>query len=162
MEDWVQIDGFPEYSVSDQGNVRHDRFDRLVHPRANQYGSVYVGLQNHGVQYCRSLPLIVAEAFIPQGVATFDTPINLSGDRFDCRVENLMWRPRWFARKYNQQMKDPYSDSIMEPIRCVETGEYFPTSFEAAVRYGLLDAEVVGSINYMTTTWPTYLRFELG
>jgi len=161
MERWVGIEEFPKYSVSDHGRIRQDDFDRLIHPRANQYGGVYVGLQRYGVQHVRSLPLIVAHTFIPQGVATFDTPINLNGDRFDCHVDNIMWRPRAFARKYNHQFKEPYFRTIEDRVWCIETGERFPNSFTAACRYGLLDSDVVASIEYMTYAWPTYQRFEL-
>lgn len=161
MEEWVPIKGFPNYSVSDAGNVRQDNFDRLIHPRANQYGGVYVGLMSHGVQYCRSLPLIVAEAFLPQGLANFDTPINLNGDRFDCRVENLMWRPRAYARKYNHQFKEPYFDHIPDPVRVKHTRKKYANSFEAACRFGLLESEVIKSIVYVTYAWPTYQLFEL-
>lgn len=161
MEEWVTIRDFPKYSVSDQGRVRQDDFDRLIHPRQNQYGGVYVGLMKHSVQHVRSLPLLVAETFLDRGLATFDTPINLDGDRWNCHVDNLMWRPRWFARKYNNQFKERFFRAIDEPVRCVETSERFPNSLMAGCRYGLLESDVVGSIENMTYAWPTYQRFEL-
>lgn len=161
MEDWVVIQEFPMYSVSDLGRIRQDNHDRIIQPRANQYGGVYVGLMSHGVQSVRSLPLLVATYFLERGLASFDTPINLDGDRWNCEAANLMWRPRSFARKYNRQFKEGPWVSILEPVRCKETRERFPTSFEAACRYGLLEHDVVAAIEHMTYAWPTYQTFEL-
>lgn len=161
MEEWVVISEFPKYSVSDHGRIRRDDFNSIIHPRMNQYGGVYVGLMEYGIQHVRSLPLLVAHTFIPRGLDAFDTPINLNGDRFDCHTDNIMWRPRAFARKYNHQFKERYGGGIEERVRCLETGEWFPNTFVAACRYGLLESDVVGSIEYMTYTWPNYQRFEL-
>jgi len=115
----------------------------------------------NGVQVNRSLPLLVASAFIKKDVDTFDTPINLNGDRADCRADNLMWRPRWFARRYNRQFKSAPLFRIDDPVYCVDTEELFPNSFEAACRYGLLESDVVKSIELMTYAWPTYQIFEV-
>ena len=153
MEVWVPIEGFPKHSVS--------TYEHIIQPRFNQYGGVYVGLMQQGVQVNRSLPLLVALHFLERGLDSFDTPINLNGNRADCRAENLMWRPRWFARKYNKQFKEPYPYPIDEWVRCVESGERFENSFVAATRYGLLESEVVQSVEIMTYTWPSYQTFEL-
>lgn len=161
MEEWVRIKGFPKHSVSDLGQVRYDTHEHLIQPRVNQYGAAYVGLMQNGVQVNRSLSLLVANAFLVRGGASFGTAINLNGDRMDCRVDNLMWRPRWFARKYNAQFKEAYPYRIEDRIRCLQSGERFRNSFEAACRYGLLESDVVASIDYMTYTWPTYQVFEL-
>lgn len=163
MEEWRIIPDFPKYSVSNYGNVRQDDFDRIIHPRQNQYGGVYVGLMRQVVQHSRSLPLLVADMFIPRpsGLEKFDTPINLNGDRFNCHVDNLMWRPRWFARMYNHQFKERYPGHIPDPIRCRDTGDRFHNSFDAGCAYGLLEWDVVKSIDLMTYAWPTYQVFEL-
>lgn len=161
MEEWAPIRDFPRYLVSDHGQVMHEDLERLINPRMNQYGGVYVGLMRYGVQHARSLPLLVAHAFLDRGLDNFDTPINLNGDRFDCHVENIMWRPRAFARRYNQQFKERYPGAYDEPVRCLDTGERFPDTLRAACRYGLLESDVVASITYMTYAWPTYQQFEL-
>jgi hypothetical protein len=114
-----------------------------------------------GMQYHRSVPLLVANAFIPRQFEPYDTPINLNGDRWDNRVENIVWRPRWFAIRYNQQFRNPYMFPILDPVKEVKTGEIYENSFEAAMKYGLLESDLVLSILNHTVVWPTYQEFEI-
>lgn len=159
VENWKPIELFSGYSVSDQGNVRADRTERLLSLNVNQYGVLQVGLMRNGRQFHRSVPLLVAKAFLPPVGGPFDTPINLNGDRSDNRVENLAWRPRWFAIKYNRQFRYPYESPILLPIVDLKTGELSENSLECAKRYGLLEIDLVMSILNRTYVWPTYQEF---
>ena len=85
-----------------------------------------------GEQRHRSVPLLVAKAFIPQPPGPFDTPINLDGDRHNNHIHNLAWRPRWFAIKYNQQFRYPYKILFEAPVVELEHGEVSENSFECA------------------------------
>lgn len=158
---WKQIDGFDNYSVSNFGRIRTNWSERILVTYANQSGLVQVGLMLNGKQYHRSVPLLVAKAFIPQPSGPFDTPINLDGDRHNNHIDNLVWRPRWFAIKYNKQFVEPYENSIDESIEDVKTGEISANSLECAKRYGLLENEIILSILNNTYVWPTYQRFRV-
>lgn len=158
---WQSIENFPEYSVSSYGRVRADRSGRILALSMNQYGLVQVGLMRGGVQYHRSVPLLVAKAFIPEPPGPFDTPINLNGDRRNNHVDNLAWRPRWFAIKYNQQFRWPYHNSIMAPVVNLKTGEISENSLECAKENGLLEEDLVLSILNRTYVWPTYQEFGI-
>ena len=68
----------------------------------NQYGVVFVGLFNRG-QHKKGVARLVAQAFIERNFPAYNTPINIDGDRWNNSVNNLAWRPRWFAVKYNRQ-----------------------------------------------------------
>lgn len=127
----------------------------------NQHGVTHVGLTKNRVQYRRSVTLLVATAFLAEFYKeTFDAPINLDGDRSNNRVENLVWRPRWFAVKYHQQFKDNTRRGFLTPIRETKTGEEFESSWEAAIKYGLLDREILLATINNTYVWPTYQRFQ--
>jgi len=128
-ENWKTIRFFPDYSVSDHGRIRADRSGRLLSLNLNQYGLLQVGLMKGGRQYHRSVPLLVARAFLPEVRGPFDTPINLDGDRQNNHIDNLVWRPRWFAVKYNQQFRYPYENHISLPIVDLKTGEISDNSF---------------------------------
>lgn len=160
-EEWVAVEHFPGYSVSPLGQVRKDSTGRVLHTRINQYGVPYVGLMRNWKQCIRSLPRLIAVAFIPQPNEVFDTPINLDGDRTNCHVDNLAWRPRWYAIYYVNQFKDRYDSPIDAPIRDADTDEEYPNSLTAACANGLLEREVVLSILNYTLTWPTYQQFVL-
>lgn len=158
---WSVIEGFENYSVSNFGRVRSNWSERILVAYPNQSGLVQVGLMLNGKQYHRSVPLLVAKAFIPQPSGPFDTPINLDGDRHNNHVDNLAWRPRWFAIKYNKQFKEPYENHIPEPIEDIKTGEVSEDSLECAKRYGLLENEIVMGILNNITVWPTYQKFKV-
>lgn len=160
-EFWKEIDHFPDYSVSNYGRVRTDRTDRILSLSPNQFGVVQVGLMRDRIQYHRSVPLLVAKAFLPIKPGPFDTPINLNGDRNDNHVDNLAWRPRWFAVKYNRQFRYPYPNPINSEIAEVKTGEISKNSFDCSTRYGILEEDLVISIHNRTYVWPTYQEFRV-
>lgn len=161
MSEWVPVQGFPEYSINSEGQIRRDKNRRLLVPRYNQYDVPYVGLMRGWQQCSRSLPRLVATTFLASPTDIFNTPIQLDGNPRNCRVDNIMWRPRWYAVKYKRQFEERYRSPINEPIHAVDQYEKFPNSFEAGVRYGLLEEEVVLSIVNNTPAWPTYQEFEL-
>jgi len=161
MARWKRINNFPDYSVSDKGDIRNDRTDRILSQSQNQSGVMHVGLMMNGIQYHRSVALLVAKAFLPNHDEPYDTPINLNGDRTDNHVDNLRWRPRWYAIKYNQQFYHPYPHHIANPVYDIKTGVVSNNSFECACQYGLLEEEVVKSILYRTYAWPTYQEFAV-
>lgn len=161
-EVWDIIPWFPAYQVSDLGRVRKKDSEKIMAQRSNQYGVVAVSMtDSSGLQRRRSVALMVANAFVPRDRDAFDTPICVNGDRSDCRAVNLLWRPRWFAVKYNRQFRHPYHNPINREICDIATGEIFPNSFEAARAFGLLEKDVVLSIMNYTFTWPTYQQFEM-
>lgn len=157
---WSVIPEFPDYSVSTEGEIRNNETERVLRPTANQSGLAQVGLMKDGRQYKRGVALIVAKAFIEQPNDRFNTPINLNGDRMDNRVDNLEWRPRWFAVKYHQQFHNDLR-GFDRPIEDVATGEQFETSWEAATKYGLIDREILMATLNRTHVWPTYQKFRV-
>lgn len=160
-EYWASIDLFPDYAVSDHGRVRSKRTDRILSLNPNQFGVIQVGLMRDGVQHHRSVPLLVAKAFLPYIPGPFDTPINLDGDRQNNHISNLVWRPRWFAIRYNRQFRYPYENHIDAPIIDLKTGLISENSFECSKRYGLLEKDLVLSILNRTYVWPTYQEFGI-
>lgn len=161
--EWRPIQGFPGYSVNTLGQVRKDSSGRVMHVRENEYGVPYVGLMRDGDPYqsVRSLPRLVAKEFVPQTNPIWDTPINKDGDRTNCSVDNLEWRPRWYAVLYAKQFNERYDHPIDEPVRDIETDEEFDNSLHAACHYGLLEREVVLSILNNIPAWPTFQKFAV-
>lgn len=165
MEDWFNLedDGFPNYAVSDLGVVRNIRSGRLLRQSSNQSGVRKVGLINSvdGHQYTVSVALLVAKAFIPPPPnIRFTTPINVDGSRGNNYAGNLMWRPRWFAVKYHQQFHNDLRGFDV-PIIEVRTGEEFDTSWDAAIKFGLLDREIAIATLNRTYVFPTGQTFRV-
>lgn len=155
MEQWRIILDFPRYEVSTYGRVRNRDTGRIMRMNQNQSGLLYVGLVEQGVQHILSVPRLVAHAFVMREYGPFDTPINLDGDRLNNHVDNLMWRPLWFARRYNRQFVNRYKYPILRPIEDLQTGDVFEDTLHVAITYGLLEEDVVTAIKHKTNVWPT-------
>lgn len=161
MEDWRAITEFPGYSVSTLGRVRNNASHKFMTKLRNQRGSVYVSLMDGNTQRKRGLSLLVANAFIIEyRTDAFDTVINLNGDRNDNRLDNLMWRPRWFAMRYFDQFERETYTGYQGPVVDDETGEYYCSTWEAATACGLLNHDVICSVIQSTEVWPTLQHFH--
>lgn len=160
MEEWRPIVNFPGYWVSSYGRVRGPH-DHILAQVRNQQGINYVGLMRDGSQHKRSVAVLVAEAFLPDPMPkAFDTPIHLDGNKANSRIENLMWRPRWFAVKYHQQFHNGQR-GFDKPIQETNSGEIFKTSWDAAIRFGLIDRDILTATLNNTYVWPTYQYFRV-
>lgn len=157
---WRQIPNFSNYSVSSEGFVRNDESGRTMAMSVNQSGIVYVRLTKNCVQQARAVSLLVAAAFIQERLnASFDCAINVDGDRFNNRAVNLVWRPRWFATKFFRQLDEAHFDDHY-PIEELNTLEYFDNPWDAAYKYGLLQADILLSVCNGTMVWPTRQKFR--
>jgi hypothetical protein len=161
MEEWKELDAFPDYAVSTSGEVKRISTGRILAHKVNQYGVVYVGLMRAYKQRQRSVALLVANTFLERPSSRMDTPINLNGDRHDNRLENLAWRPRWYAVYYNRQFKAPYENPINESIIDLGSREIYRDSWQCAIANGLLERDVVLSILNRTLTAVTYQQFDV-
>jgi len=162
IELWSEIPSFENYSISNYGAVRNSRGDLLSTGR-NQQGVLYVQLWRGGKPYNRAIAPIVANAFLQEPPHhSWDTPIHLNGNRVDVSVENLMWRPRWFAIDYHQQILL----ASQNKVRDVLTREA-DTIKAMCMRFGLLPAKVfeqaadyTNEIHSIFGVWPTGQMFE--
>lgn len=164
MEDWVSLEtlGFPDYELSDMGRVRNTRSRRLLKMSANQEGIIRVGLmrREEGRQVTVSVIRLVARMFVPGRSEPFNTPIQLNGDRTDLRARNIMWRPRGFAVLFYRQF-EMFPEPIMrDPIYDVKTGHCYNNTREAATKLGLLETDIVDSVNLGSPCFPTWDIFS--
>lgn len=160
MERWVPLLGYPGYSASDLGRIRNDLRSSILTPVKMRSEYVYVGLVKDGVQVKRAVGRLIAETFLPPPERqTFDTPIHLDGKLDNCKVENLVWRPRWFAVKHIIQFRRPLP-YYPDPIREKKTGELFEDCWDAVIHYGLLYMDLVLSIDRKTYVFPTMQSYE--
>lgn len=161
QEEWAPIEDFPGYEISTQGRVITTATDHIKVATQNQFHVPSVLLAKAGQYYRRSVPLLVASTFIPKPAKHFDTPINLNGDRMDNRVENLAWRPRWFAIRYHQQFSEDYIPAYSKPVQDAHTLQMYENTHHAAIENGLLDTEVWLAILNRTVTFPTNQKFQM-
>jgi len=112
-------------------------------PSLNNRGIPTVGLYDGPKQYRRSVPVLVAEAWIENEYDDhFDTPTHLNGDRLDCRVYNLVWRPRWFAIEFHKTIIHNQFPNWTAPVEIIQTNEVFENPWACAMTHGLLQMDI--------------------
>lgn len=136
-DEWRPIFGFDGWSISPQGNVKNETTGRVLTTRLNRQGFRMVNLLQDNKLRTRSVARIVAESYLedPRNEA-YNSLIHLDGNRGNCSVDNIVWRPRWYAVRYHQMFdREPYKLSVY----IEETEEIFDTLREACMVYGLVE-----------------------
>lgn len=160
MEEWVPLLGYPGYSASSLGRIRNDRRERVltVVQLPTTYG--YVGLIKDGRQVKRAVSKLIGETFLPKPPQpNFNTPIHFDGNLSNCCVDNLDWRPRWFAMKHTMQFRRELP-TYPDPVRELKSEEIFDTAWDAVFRFGLLYMDLILSIYNKTYVFPTMQSYE--
>jgi NUMOD4 motif len=162
LETWEIIEEFPDYMVSDLGRVANRSTGQLLTMSLVQYGVPTVGLMRDDKQHRRSVPMLVAKTFLPAPPREdFDTPIHLDGNRSNCKADNLMWRPRWFAIRFHRERRIGQYEEWPVLVQNQNTGEVFRSIKECARVYGLLETELHLGIANKEPVFPegAYFRF---
>jgi hypothetical protein len=162
-EVWAEIPDFPKYVVSNLGRVMNIRTENVVKEQLTPQGIVYVPLYG-GPEKTKSVKLLVARAFLDYGEydpKVFDTPINKDGDKTNNRVDNLAWRPRWFAVKYSRQFLIVNPNSHVGPVYDTATNMMYDNVYIVATTFGLLMRHVYRSTYAETPVFPTKQIFTI-
>jgi len=160
MERWVPLLGYPGYSASTQGRIVNDTTLHVLTVLDQPNKRPFVKMYKDGVQVSRNLAKLICDAFLPTpSNPTFTTPIHFDGDLTNCKLDNLAWRPRWFALEHTEQFRKElpsYPDPVME----LRTEEVFDNSWAAVLRYGLLYMELIKAIRLQTYVFPTMQQYR--
>lgn len=179
-ERWIDIPEFPDYEISDHGNVFSKRNNQPLALSFNTRGHVKVNFSSEGTIHTRSVRVLVAEAFVdvPDDPYTLSEEffgdlladhtnrgtdldvINLDGDPRNNHYTNLAWRPHWFAWKYARQFHVPTPDEYNVPVLNTLTGEAFNNVMEAGVRNGELWEYVYNSAITSRPVYPSGAVYE--
>lgn len=144
-ERWETLDEFPDYAVSEFGEVHNIKTGMPRKTSINQQGIVKISLYQGRELITRSVAVLVAESFVEGRSHFFNTPIHLDGDRENCRADNLMWRPRWFAVQYHRQFQSPDFHRMDVHIEELTTGKEYHSVKDACVALGLYYQDVYRS-----------------
>ncbi len=108
-EEWKEIEGYPDYEVSDQGRVRSLKWGKTkvlkgyLNSTLPGRGYLQVKLIGEGVRHHRLVNRLVALAFLPNPEAKATVAHN-DGSRLNNRVGNL----RWATPPENQADRGPH------------------------------------------------------
>lgn len=160
--DWETLEEFPQYAVSNFGEFVNMRTDRDVNPSRNQMGHAKVTLVSERQQYTRSVAQLVAQAFVPRNEEDvhFDTPIHLDGDLMNCMADNLMWRPRWYAIRYQKQFQFEDFHNDQGHRQELNSGDIYTSMKEVCTTNGLYYYDVIKSCVEETFVPITFQEFR--
>lgn len=125
-EQWAEIEGFPDYAVSNHGNVMSLRFNRLLKPRGNSYDLYRVTLYNNRQAKEFYVHHLVAAAFIDGYI--HGKQVRHRGDKEDNNVYNLKFAEN---QRLGRLIKNPPKPSFRR-ILIVETGNVYKSIHDCA------------------------------
>ena len=143
METWKTIKDFLDYEVSDLGNIRNIKTQKILKPykcyylKKPGYEKYNVKLFKNKKGHDKSIHQLVARAFLkipeknPDGTILDSKTLQVNhkdGNTSNNKLSNL----EWVDSGYNNRARE-----IAKPIKCIETNEIFPCAFYAAKKYGL-------------------------
>ena len=99
MEVWRPIEDFPNYEVSNFGQVRNCRTGKVLKPVDNTYGYLRVHLYQNGEKKWIYIHKLVALAFIPNPMDLVEVN-HRDENKLNNRVENLEWVTRQQNNSY--------------------------------------------------------------
>lgn len=98
---WKEIKDFPNYSVSDSGEVKNNKTGRILKKALNQDGYEIVQLWNNGKGTTKRVHRLVLEAFKPIENTNYEVN-HLDRDRTNNNLNNL----EWVSSKQNIHYRD--------------------------------------------------------
>ena len=146
-EIWKTVDDFPNYEVSNLGNVRNKKTGHFMKQTIGREGS-YLGvyLSNNGKENTQRVHRLVAEAFLGKHPGLMVNHID--GNKLNNHLDNLEWctakENNNHAIKIGLNKPGAYQK---RPIRIVETGEIFDGVVECAEAVGGDFRNVYRSLN---------------
>lgn len=160
---WHELEEFPDYAVSEQGDIANIKTGMPRKLSINGQGIVKITLYNEQKQLVtRSVARMVAEAFVQRpDLDAFDTPIHMDGELTNCRADNLVWRPRWFAIKYHKQFRNAEFHAARGVFIDLDTEEVYDSIKDICVRNGVFWQDVIKCVTEETFVFPTWQKFRL-
>lgn len=126
QEIWKDIPDFETYQVSNLGQVRNKKRDRLLTAHPSARGYMHVGLYKDDKRINVYVHRLVAAAFLERGDENLEVN-HIDGDKSNNRVDNLEWCTRSDNTKHAFKigLKQPPINGSAIGVEIVETGEKF-------------------------------------
>lgn len=152
MEIWKEVEGFPNYKVSNLGRVKSKHKNYIKATRIKNSGYEMTDLYNNGKQKTVMIHRLVAKNFIPN-LEGKETVNHKDGNKLNNRVDNLEWMT------FSEQNKHFYASGLKseknikkavkamneanyKKIRCINDGIIYISISEAARKTGVSTSQI--------------------
>src|ERR1700754_2986850 len=151
-EIWVKVEDFPQYMISNLGNIHH--VDRIS-PRnlsINHQGFPVLTLwrENNPTRYLRQVNQLVAQAFLPPPEQHPKYPLNsvwhIDGNFLICSADNLKWDRRDRVLEWNDMQRSGEPKCRTPKVMDNRTGIIYENAYEAGMATGEIETAVIGHI----------------
>jgi hypothetical protein len=154
MVEWRIVSEYPNYSVSNHGDIRNDLTDRVLKKQLVRNGYQHVVLCDTDGHHSKSVHRLVAKEFVdnPRGC---DMVNHIDGDKSNNCAENLEWctQSENMKHAYRMGLQKPIRTQIeyslsraaekrKRPVRNIETGVCYPSIKECAEAEGIVHSAV--------------------
>ena len=168
MDEWRPITRFPNYQISNNGDVVNITTGRKLKPIRESTGYSHVTLCDNGQQYQTSIHRLVAQEFIanPDNKPMVN---HIDGDKSNNHVGNLEWctPSENMQHAYRTGLQKPIASQIRsslaksaevrrKPVRNLDTGAEYPSIAECAKAENLQHS----AISFHLTGKAKHPRFE--
>lgn len=152
MEIWKVINGFPNYSVSNEGHIKNNKTGKILSPCTDTNGYLLVGLYREGKRSTKRIHKLVAEAFIQNPLNLHDVN-HKDGNKSNNHETNLEYCTRSYnmlhsSRTLGKKPRKPY----VKPVVCIESGETYANIETAAKAVGRSSMAIRKCLNGQTKT----------
>ena len=117
---WAKVEGFENYLISENGDLKNTKTGKLLKPRYYRDGYMYYRLsKSRKEQKDIRIHRLVAMAFIPN-VHNLETVNHIDGNKENNHVSNLEWsdRSKQLYHAYELGLKKPMAGTLHTSSKC--------------------------------------------
>ena len=143
MTQFRDIEGFPNYIVSNEGDVINKESGKCLKPHQITGGYLEVQLSKDGKSYHKRLHRIVASSFCLKEVEA--TEVNhIDGNKANNRADNLEWvtKSENMNHAYRTGLQRTTRNGKVRSVVCLNDGKSFGTISEASEYYGVSKSQI--------------------
>jgi frataxin-like iron-binding protein CyaY len=146
MEEWKVLVNYPNYSVSNLGNIKNNKKNKLLNPSIHKSGYLMVQIFKDYIRKSLRLHRIIAEAFLDDFDETKYID-HIDRNKLNNKIDNLravtpsksvlnrgVWGKSKYKGAYFSEKRGDWRCQIRVNKKCISLG-CFKTELEAAVAY---------------------------
>lgn len=153
-EEWVELEGFPDYHISNLGNIRHkDRPNTNRKAALNHQGfpTLVLFRAPDPARYVRQINKLVALSFLePPEYEDMTAVWHIDGDLTNCWADNLRWDTRPRVLEWNEMHRSRTPQLRTPNVMDNSNGRIYTNAFECGMAVGQIETAVVAHIERFT------------